>query len=311
MIRYVFIIACIAVSIVDADAQPGRHPLRDSTERRESVPFNREVWVHALRQVPSEDEAAFGVTVEAVQYFSVRAHDRWRRNVAAEVLSAPMAWVRLELGYDPESALITGAGGFHAFAEGVTPIANRSGVGIYARYDRAASGDLLIVSDVEFGGQFSFWSDERRVYVNEKLGYRTITYEDNTRLSEPIGDDGSFVQIRHHLVYVPSEDWVLTYVQEATVRVGFGSEPHTDELRFENVFLWSPSLLFSVGPVVGVTLDYFVGPSASILSIPIGGRGELHLSPFVVAVSGVLDVETIAGQRTAGLVLRGSLGYRF
>ncbi|MBC8144045.1 MAG: hypothetical protein H7X80_00590 [bacterium] len=313
MIRVVSILVFMIVPMV-AYAQPVEdltakavEKLSDTAKGESRASFRREVWTHALRQDPNPGAHAFGVTIEAVQYFGPRAHDRWRRNVLAEVLSAPMSWVRLEVGYDPESALITGVGGFHVYAEGQTPFSESNGGGVYTRFDRAGSGDNVVVSDFEVGGQMSWWSKPRRFYLNEKIGYRSI----RNAASVPGVDDGNFVQLRSHLVYVPSEDWTLTYVQDVTVRIGFGSDPHTNQVRMENVFLLSPTLLFSLGPIVGVSLDYFVGPATSSLSLPVGMRAELHVEPFVVVASGVWDAGTIAGQRTAGLLLRGSAGFRF
>ncbi|HVK37398.1 MAG TPA: hypothetical protein VNA88_02615 [Candidatus Kapabacteria bacterium] len=271
------------------------------------APFTRELWLHALRQEPSVGAAAFGVTLEGIYHFAARAHDRWRRNAQAEVLARPAAWLRVELGYDPESALITGRGGVHFVAEGSMVLSDRYGAGAYARYDRAVSELDAVVGDIELGAHVSIWSHERRTYINEKVGYRYVSNEGFL----PGVDDGAFLQIRHHLVYVPSEDWSLTFVQEGSGRIGIGSDPHTNALRIENLFLLSPTMLFSVGPMVGVSLDYFVGPATSALSVPVGARIEAHPGRVVIAVAGSYDVATISGQRTAGLLLRGSAGIRF
>lgn len=272
-----------------------------------TTPFTREVWLHALRQDPSNGEAAFGVTLEGIYHFASRAHDRWRRNTIAEVLARPQAMARVEIGYDPVSALITGGGGMHFSAEGLAPWSDRFGGGGYARYDRAGTESDIVVTDFEVGAQVSVWSEERRTYLNEKLGYRRIGRDGFL----PEIDEGGFVQLRHHLVYVPSEDWTLTFVQKGAGRVGIGSDPHTNTLRIENLFLLSPTLGFSIGPMVGVNLEYFVGPATSALSVPVGVRVEAHPGLVVVAVNASYDFATISGQRTPGLIVRGSAGLRF
>lgn len=285
--------------------EAGAQPRREDSIAVE--PFRREVWLHVLRLEPTVEEAALGVTLEGIYHFASRAHDRWRRNVSAEVLARPQAWLRLEVGYDPESALITGGGGLHFVAEGSTTISERLGAGAFGRYDRAVSERDEVVSDYEIGAHVSFWSDERRTYVNEKVAYRRIA-------SDPVlaaVDDGHFLQIRHHLVYVPSEDWTLTFVQEGALRIGIGNDPHTNALRIENHFLLSPELFFTVGPIVGVNLEYFVGPATSQVSVPVGLRGEIHPGAFVIAAGATYDVPTLSEQRTAGLSVRGALGIRF
>jgi hypothetical protein len=271
-----------------------------------ATPYTMELWLHAMRQQPSVGDAALGVTLDGTYLFAPRAHDRWRRNVSSEVLAQPTSLVRVELGYDPQSALVTGSGGFHLFAEGSYRIGENNGGGVYARYDRAGSQDDAIVSDFELGAEFSHWSDERRTFANEKVGYRRLGADMGTGI-----DDGIFVQARHYLVYVPSEDWGLTYVQEASGRVGIGGDPHTNQLRVVNTFLVSPSLAYSIGPIVGVDLEYFVGPATSTLTVPVGARGELHPGPVVIGATAIYDVATISGQRTSGLLLRISAGLRF
>lgn len=296
--------ACFAVELraQSGDTTAGRAP----GSAVPVVPFTREVWLHALRQSPNIGDAAFGVTIEGIMYFSPRAADRWRRNVAAEVLAQPMTWVRAEIGYDPESALITGAGGFHLLAEGVAPVSTNVGAGAYVRFDRAGSSDAALVNDTEIGGQAAFWTRARRTFVNEKIGVRMISAG-----GDNIDDEGTFIQLRHYLVYVPSEDWTLTYVQKGTARIGFGTDPHTNEFRAENIFLWSPTLSLTFGPIVGVDFVYYYGTAASVLSIPTGARCEVRFGSLVLAGNATYDVPTIAGQRSAGLIVRGSAGFRF
>jgi hypothetical protein len=306
----------LAALAVDVDAQApdgaGSQPV-DSSRRGSSLedvgasaPYSREIWLHAHRQEPIGGVPAFGVIAEGLYLFGDRAHDRWRRNTSAEVLAQPLSWIRAEIGYDPESARITGAGGFHLFAEGSMAFATRLGAGGYARYDRAGSTGAALVSDVEAGGQFSFWSDERRVFFNEKVGLRRVAANDGTGV-----ESGDFFQLRQHVVYIPSEDWGLTFVQEATVNLGIGEGPHTNELRVENLFLVSPSLMFSAGPIVGVGLRYLVGPATTALAVPVGARAEAYLGAVAITATAIFDVPTIEGQSTPGLLLRGSAGLRF
>jgi hypothetical protein len=266
----------------------------------------REVWTYLRRQAPTEGPAAFGATVEASYYFASRAHDRWRRTLASEPLAGPSAWLRVAAGYDPESALVTASAGIHASIEGGAIVFNDGGLGAYARYDRAGRDDRA-TSDLEVGVQFAMWSEGRRTYLNEKVGYRHIDAASGTA-GIP---SGGFLQLRHTLVYVPSEDWGFTYMQEASANVGIGSEPHTNGLRVENTFLAAPSLLYSIGPLVGVDLDYFVGPARSALSVPVGGVAEVHLEPIALSLAAIYDVPTMQGQRTGGLLLRAAAGYRF
>jgi hypothetical protein len=194
-------------------------------------------------------------------------------------------------------------------------------VGGFARY---STSDLKLeqpTSDYEFGPQLSYWST-RRTFVNEKVTFRSISGELNplNPLNNPLIDPNpdqllferdQYLQLQHHVSYLIGEDWGFTYAHDLRLLLGILGTPHANNLSFYNYFMFSPSALYTLGPVVGVNLDYYVGRATSTLSIPLGARVELFAGAIAGEIEGSYTINTIEGQPTPGWLVRGVVGYRF
>jgi hypothetical protein len=185
------------------------------------------------------------------------------------------------------------------------------GLGFWARVDRSElpnGGEP--VDDYEVGPQISFWSGER-LYVNDRILYRQINSYRDPDLGFTYSDE-DFIEVRHHLTYIAGELWDFTYAHDVDIRVGIHQNYHTNNLTMHNHFLFSPSVLFSYGPMAGLSLDYTVGSRTSVLTIPIGFRMEYFFTSLSLLQGNIAyELPTMKEQRAGQVRVQGSFSYRF
>ncbi len=248
--------------------------------------------------------------VEYNKYYSRRLHNNRHRTLFGEAVALPTSSVHIGLLYQPNPDLKVGNTGYSARL-GAVVLLDGMGLGLWGRMDRSdLTGGGEPVDDYEFGPQLSFWPGER-VYVNERILYRRMDrYRDPELGFSYSGED--FLELRHHLTYIVGQDWDFTYAHDIDIRVGLHQNYHTNNLTLNNYFLFSPRMLFSYGPVAGVSLDYTVGNRTSVLTIPLGWRAEYFLSSLSL-LNGMIvyEMPTMKDQRAGQIRLQGSFSYRF
>lgn len=303
--HYVWIFAVlVAPGVVLSQPGPGRElPPEGATISDE---FRVPVTFQAMGGLGN----GFNGGIEYNRYYSRRLHNVRHRTLFGEAVALPTSSVHVGLLYQSNPDLSVENTGY-SVRLGAVMMLGDMGLGIWARVDRSdlpAGGEP--VDDYEFGPQISFWPGDR-IYINDRLLYRRIdSYRD-----PDIGRDYStedFVEIRHHLTYIPAEHWDFTYAHDVDIRVGIHQNYHTNNLTVHNYFLYSPTVLFSYGPLAGVSLDYTVGSRTSVLTIPIGLRAEYFFTSLSLLQANVLyDMPTMKDQRAGQVRVQGSFSYRF
>jgi hypothetical protein len=282
--------------------------LIDTSEVRDV--FTWEIQAPVQFHVSGNDRTPTSVALEISRYHGSKYHSRRRPNLASEETIGPMSFFRIGSAYQPTPDYPQENIGFSAWIDGARIISGGVALGGTVRYSQSEIQDQDVsVTDLEITPLIAMWPSEM-LYISERIGYRII----NTYVGK-VGDSimarGNSVQLRHHLAYIPSEDFGFTYAQDLTLRIGTLSEAHINNINERNYFIFSPWTDFSFAAIIGVNLDYYTETSASVLTIPIGTRIEYFLGTGMVLRGGFeYDMPTMSGQPANRLTLFGAVGYR-
>jgi hypothetical protein len=243
----------------------------DTSEVRDT--FTWEIQVPGQYHASGNERSPASLAVELTRYHGTKYHSRQRPNLASEEIIGPISFFRLGGAYQPTPDYPQENSGFSAWFDAARIVGGPAAPGVFVRYSQSEIRNQDIsVTDLEVAPQLAIWPSPT-LYINEKVGYRFI----NTFQGKP-GDSvlarGDAFQVRHHLAYIPSEDYTFTYTQDLTLRIGTLAAPHINNINERNHFIFSPWRDFSFAAIIGVNLDYYTGTSVSVLTIPLGTRVE-------------------------------------
>jgi hypothetical protein len=282
-------------------------PVSDTTP---PFSFSSEIRVPASYHVSGEEFAPFTGGIEYFNYHGTKLHDRRHPNLFSEEVIGPFSFFHLAATYQRNTELSVANSGYSGLMEGVRIVGGKIALGGMVRYIYSRLEEQQAhASDLELGPVIAWWPAED-IYLTEKFGYRIIsTFADSSpdvRLTR-----GTYLQWRHHVAYVPSEDQSFTYAQDLNLRIGTSSQAHINNLNERNYFIFSFSPAFSLIPTIGVNLDYYTGVSTSVLTIPLGVSIEYFASGSMVLRGGFeYDIPTMLGQPANRLSLMALIGYR-
>jgi hypothetical protein len=302
-------ITLILLSMCCLAAPLGAQTWQSDTSQPRDI-FTWEIQAPFRYHASGAEESPASVAVELTRYNGSKYHSYQRPNLASEEVIGAMSIFRVGAAYQPAPGYQEENTGYAVWFDGARIINNGLSMGGVVRYSRSdiTNADIS-VSDLELAPQVALWPGED-LYINEQLGYRFITtFVRNA--DDSIVARGNSIQLRHHLTYVPSEDYTFTYSQDLTLRIGTVSDPHVNNINERNYFIFSPWRDFSFAGIIGVNLDYYTRTSASVLTIPMGTRVEYFAGSGLVLRGGFeYDLPTLQGQPADRLTLFGAIGYR-
>jgi hypothetical protein len=293
---------CLAVPVLAQSWQP------DTSQPRQI--FTWEIQAPFEYHISGSVKSPTSVAIELTKYNGSKYHSLQRPNLASEEVIGAMSIFSIGAAYQPAPDYREDNRGYSAWFDGARIINNGLSMGAVARYSHSNIVDTDVsVNDLELAPQIGIWPDDN-LYINEQLGYRFVTtFVRNA--ADSIVARGDAIQLRHHLTYVPSEDYTFTYAQDLTLRIGTVKDPHINNINERNYFIFSPWPDFSFAGIIGVNLDYYTETSASVLTIPMGARVEYFVGSGLVLRGGFeYDLPTLLGQPTDRLTLFGGVGYR-
>ncbi|MDB5035960.1 MAG: hypothetical protein JWQ98_3201 [Chlorobi bacterium] len=274
--------------------------------------FQNQITVPVIYRSSGISGDGFSGGVEYHRFASARAHDGHHRSLFSESAGSPSSSIDISVIYGPNTELGIQNTGYSVSAGGVVLLHPELAIGIagsYTQSDQSGTNEPAI-NDYMVGPRASFWPGDRTYIDDQILFERTDSYTNDARTFAFSKEE--FLRFQHHLSYIASEGWDFTYRHEIDVRVGIHQNFHTNSFTMRNYFIFSVGSEFAVGPQGGFSLDYTVGNRTSVLTIPIGARGEYSFGAHsVLAAELGYDVATSTERPASELRLGGGFSYRF
>ncbi|MEO5931540.1 MAG: hypothetical protein ABIR47_16520 [Candidatus Kapaibacterium sp.] len=295
------------VDTVRTAAPPPAAPLEQP-----DLVFQNQITVPVIYRSSGISGDGFGGGVEYHRFASARSHDEHHRSLFSESAGSPSSSIDISAIYGPNTGLGIQNTGYAITAGGVFLLHSGMALGIagsYTQSDQSGTNEPAI-TDYAIGPRVSFWPGDRTYIDDQILFERTDSYTNDARTFAFSKEE--FFHLQHRLSYIASEKWDFTYRHEIDVRIGIHQNFHTNNFTMRNYFIFSAGTEFVVGPQGGFSLDYTVGNRTSVLTIPIGARGEYSIGAHSVLTAELgYDLATSTERPASELRFGGGFSYRF